>query len=94
LEVNVHDFGSIMGMKLSDDGSVLATFSSLGLVNIWDTETWESICCLRDEKVFPFPFLFFLLLLFKIQILIIIQKKKKKKKGNPNRRILLWNFFK
>lgn len=49
LPVDVRDHGAIMGMKFTDDGTMLATFSSVGLVKVWDAETWELICSIRDK---------------------------------------------
>jgi WD40 repeat protein len=41
--------GSITGMSLSPDGTLLATFCNTGSVQIWDVETYELLINLRDE---------------------------------------------
>lgn len=47
--VDVRDHGAIMGMTFTDDGTMLATFSSVGLIKVWDADTWELICSIRDK---------------------------------------------
>lgn len=43
--------GQIYAMALSNDGTMLATASTLGSIRIWDVTTWELIQELRDEGV-------------------------------------------
>ncbi|KAI8588512.1 WD40-repeat-containing domain protein [Geranomyces variabilis] len=46
---DIRDRGHIMSIVLSPDGTMLATFSTLGTVRLWDTETWALLTVLRDE---------------------------------------------
>ncbi|KAJ3175703.1 hypothetical protein HDU87_005846 [Geranomyces variabilis] len=46
---DIRDRGHIMSIVLSPDGTILATFSTLGTVRLWDTETWALLTVLRDE---------------------------------------------
>ncbi|KAI9094710.1 WD40-repeat-containing domain protein [Phlyctochytrium arcticum] len=47
---NFRDPGHITAMSLSPDGSLLATFSTLGVVRIWDLETYEPVQMLQDTS--------------------------------------------
>ncbi|KAI8817526.1 WD40-repeat-containing domain protein [Fimicolochytrium jonesii] len=47
---DVRDHGHITSMVQSPDGRMLATFSSLGTVRVWDCETWTQIQLLKDEE--------------------------------------------
>ncbi|KAJ3019769.1 hypothetical protein HKX48_001785 [Thoreauomyces humboldtii] len=47
---SVHDHGHITSMVLSPDGLMLATFSTVGSVRIWDTETWSCVQVLQDRE--------------------------------------------
>jgi len=38
-------------MVWSNDGTLLATCSTLGTIRIWDVEGWQNIQELKDEKV-------------------------------------------
>ncbi|KAJ3152965.1 hypothetical protein HDU86_005420 [Geranomyces michiganensis] len=46
---DIRDRGHIMSIVLSPDGAMLASFSTLGTVRLWDTETWAPLTVLRDE---------------------------------------------
>ncbi|KAJ3124236.1 hypothetical protein HK098_001298 [Nowakowskiella sp. JEL0407] len=41
--------GPILGMSLSPEGTMLATFCTYGSVKIWDVTTFEELCVLRDN---------------------------------------------
>ncbi|KAI8052998.1 WD40-repeat-containing domain protein [Syncephalis plumigaleata] len=49
-EANIHDQGPITGMKLSPDGTMLATFCNVGCVKLWDLEDWSLLRHLRDTE--------------------------------------------
>ncbi|RKP24764.1 hypothetical protein SYNPS1DRAFT_29485 [Syncephalis pseudoplumigaleata] len=49
-EANIHDQGPITGMKLSPDGTILATFCNVGCVKLWDLEDWRLLRHLRDTE--------------------------------------------
>jgi WD40 repeat protein len=48
IESHINDKAPILGLHLSRDGELLATFSTLGLIKIWDTTTFELLQELRD----------------------------------------------
>ena len=48
IESHINDKAPILGLHLSRDGELLATFSTLGLIKIWDTTTFELLLELRD----------------------------------------------
>jgi len=48
-ESSIRDFSQIVGIELSPDGQMLATFSTVGYTKIWDTDTFELIQTLKDE---------------------------------------------
>ncbi|ORX99738.1 WD40 repeat-like protein [Basidiobolus meristosporus CBS 931.73] len=50
VDVDMRDQGPIVGMSLSPDGSMLATFCHLGDIKIWDLDTYTMIQKLRDNK--------------------------------------------
>lgn len=47
-EANIQDYSQIVGIVLSPDGEMLATFSTIGTAKIWDVETFDLIQTLRD----------------------------------------------
>ncbi|KAI9599559.1 WD40-repeat-containing domain protein [Syncephalis fuscata] len=49
-EATIHDQGPITGMKLSPDGTMLATFCNVGCVKLWDLEDWRLLRHLRDTE--------------------------------------------
>ncbi|KAJ3085306.1 hypothetical protein HK102_000125, partial [Quaeritorhiza haematococci] len=49
-EADIRDHGSILTMTVSSDGTILATFCAVGSVKLWDTDTFQLIQRLRDEK--------------------------------------------
>ncbi|KAK9765313.1 hypothetical protein K7432_006447 [Basidiobolus ranarum] len=50
VDADMRDQGPVVGMSLSPDGSMLATFCHLGHVKIWDLDTYTMIQKLRDNK--------------------------------------------
>jgi WD40 repeat protein len=48
---DIRDNGLILGMTLSSDGTMLATFSNMGSCLIWDLGTFTQIAALKDEQV-------------------------------------------
>ncbi|KAI8869446.1 WD40 repeat-like protein [Ramicandelaber brevisporus] len=49
-ESAIRDQGPVVGMTLSPDGSILATFCLLGCVKLWDTSNYELLGQLRDNS--------------------------------------------
>jgi WD40 repeat protein len=47
---HIGDRGPILGLQVSKDGELLATFSTLGIVKIWDTTTFELLQELYDSN--------------------------------------------
>ncbi|PVV01159.1 hypothetical protein BB560_004434 [Smittium megazygosporum] len=50
LPVSITEQGPIIGIELSDCGSMLATFSSTGSIKIWDTESFSLLKKIRDHS--------------------------------------------
>ena len=51
LPVDINDQGAITGMVLSKDGNLLATFSNVGAIKIWDVqEDFRLLRKIRDTK--------------------------------------------
>ncbi|KAI7896073.1 WD40-repeat-containing domain protein [Mucor mucedo] len=48
LAVDVCDQGAVTGMTLSDDGTLLVTFSNIGAIKIWDVH--HNLTCLRHIR--------------------------------------------
>jgi len=40
-------------MQLSAHGTMLATFSSIGLVKLWDTDSWQLVQSILDQDEVP-----------------------------------------
>ncbi|TPX63545.1 hypothetical protein SpCBS45565_g06540 [Spizellomyces sp. 'palustris'] len=49
-QADMRDAGHITGMVLSPDGSMLATFCTMGLAKVWDLETYRIIQTLQDTS--------------------------------------------
>ncbi|RKO84670.1 WD40-repeat-containing domain protein [Blyttiomyces helicus] len=49
-EAEIRDNGSIIGMVLSPEATILVTFSNFGIARLWDLTTYEQIQCLKDAK--------------------------------------------
>lgn len=43
--------GQILGMSLSPDGTLLATYSNMGSAQIWEMDTYQQVQSLRDQTV-------------------------------------------
>lgn len=50
IESHISDRGAILGLHVSDDGELLATFSTLGIIKIWDTTTFNLLQELHDKN--------------------------------------------
>ncbi|OLY82140.1 putative serine/threonine-protein kinase PkwA [Smittium mucronatum] len=50
LPTSISDQSPITSIILSDDGNMLATFSSSGLIKIWDTINFELLSKIRDDN--------------------------------------------
>ena len=53
LPYTVTEQGPILSMQLSAHGTMLATFSSIGLVKLWDTDSWQLVQSILDQDEVP-----------------------------------------